>query len=398
MPEVFEEPEVSEELATAEDAAGEHAAGEDVDAEDVAVEETADDAVEVEVAAEDAEADTDAGAEDATDAAHDGADADAEQIDASAEEAVEIDPAEVAAAAVAPEEIRRAIEALILVADTPVSVSMLAQLTEVSAASVVKVCEELAAEYVADNRGFVLVNVAGGYRFQTHTDVAPYIERFALEGQSSRLSAAALETLAIIAYKQPLSRAQVAAIRGVNADAVMRTLHHRGYIDEIPREDGQSLAVLFRTTDMFLERIGLSAIEELPALGEFAPGAEIVEALEQSLSAEPVDPELVPSSTSEEAGKEEAGKEVPDSSGPDMPAAGLSIVADPAPEGTSEAAEEAEAESVTDETAEFEEIVAPDDEAQAEDESAEDAGQESIDERLDAVVIDLRDSARSDLD
>ncbi len=242
----------------------------------------------------------------------------------------------------APEEIRRAIEALILVADSPVAASLLAQLTEVSAAMVDKVCAELAAEYEAENRGFVLVNVAGGYRFQTHTDLAPYIERFALEGQSSRLSAAALETLAIIAYKQPLSRAQVAAIRGVNADAVIRTLHQRGYIDEVPREDGQGLAVLFHTTEMFLERIGLSSIDDLPALGDFAPGSELVEALEQSLSAEPVDEELMP-----------------------------------APEN----------EDVSDTTSENEDVS---------DTTSETAA--DVDSRLDAVVIDLRESARSDHD
>ncbi len=269
----------------------------------------------------------------------------------------DVDPEAVAAAPEAPEEIRRAIEALILVADNPVAPSLLAQLTEVSAATVVKVCEELAGEYEADNRGFVLVNVAGGYRFQTHTDLAPYIERFALEGQSSRLSAAALETLAIIAYKQPLSRAQVAAIRGVNADAVMRTLHQRGYIDEVPRQDGEGLAVLFRTTDMFLERIGLSEISELPALGDFAPGAEVVEALEQSLSAEPVDDELLP----------QAGDQTAD----------------------------------VGETREAAETVAASESAEADEPSDTDdppEGEPSDESRLDAVVIDLRDAARSEHD
>ena len=107
-----------------------------------------------------------------------------------------------------------------------------------SPARVEELCAELAAAYEAEDRGFVLVRVAGGYRFQSHPDLAPYVERFVLEGQSARLSAAALETLAIVAYKQPVSRAQVAAIRGVNVDGVMRTLQQRGYIDEVGRDPG----------------------------------------------------------------------------------------------------------------------------------------------------------------
>jgi segregation and condensation protein B len=123
---------------------------------------------------------------------------------------------------------RRALEALLLVADRPVETTLLAQLLEVPAADVDATCAELAAEYEAEHRGFALVRVAGGYRYQTHPDVAPYVERFVLEGQTARLSSAALETLAIVAYKQPISRAQIAAIRGVNVDSVLRTLEQRG--------------------------------------------------------------------------------------------------------------------------------------------------------------------------
>ena len=115
-------------------------------------------------------------------------------------------------------------------------------------ARVEELCAELAAAYEADDRGFVLARVAGGYRFQSHPDLAPYVERFVLEGQSARLSAAALETLAIVAYKQPVSRAQVAAIRGVNVDGVMRTLQQRGYIEEVGRDPGPGQAVLYGTT------------------------------------------------------------------------------------------------------------------------------------------------------
>jgi len=146
-----------------------------------------------------------------------------------------------------------------------------------------ELCAELAAAYEDDDRGFVLVRVAGGYRFQSHPDLAPYVERFVLEGQSARLSAAALETLAIVAYKQPVSRAQVAAIRGVDVDAVMRTLQHRGYIGEVARDPGPGQAVLFGTTPLFLERLGLDTVEDLPPLGDFVPGPEAMEALEQGL-------------------------------------------------------------------------------------------------------------------
>ena len=135
-------------------------------------------------------------------------------------------------------EITRAIEAIVMVADQPIATKLLAELLEVPAAEVDAACQELAAGYEVDGRGFILAKVAGGWRYQSHPELAEYVERFVLEGQSARLSAAALETLAIVAYKQPLSRAQVAAIRGVNVDGVMRTLEQRGYIDEVGRDPG----------------------------------------------------------------------------------------------------------------------------------------------------------------
>ncbi len=180
-------------------------------------------------------------------------------------------------------ELRRAAEALLLVTEEPMPADHLAQLLEVSAERMAAVCRELAAEYDATDRGFQLVEVAGGWRYQTHPDLAPYVERFVLDGQSSRLSNAALETLAIVAYKQPISRAQIAAIRGVNADGVMRTLQQRGYIDEIGRDPGPGQAVLYGTTATFLEKLGLNDLAELPALGDFVPSAEVYEALEKGL-------------------------------------------------------------------------------------------------------------------
>ncbi len=170
-----------------------------------------------------------------------------------------------------------------MVADEPVEHQLLGQLLELSPARVDELCEELAVAYAADDRGFVLLRVAGGYRFQSHPDLAPYVERFVLEGQSARLSAAALETLAIVAYKQPVSRAQMAAIRGVNVDAVARTLQVRGYIEEVARDPGPGQAVLYGTTRLFLECLGLNSLTGLPPLADFVPGPEVVETLERGL-------------------------------------------------------------------------------------------------------------------
>ncbi|MDZ7676348.1 MAG: SMC-Scp complex subunit ScpB [Acidimicrobiales bacterium] len=180
-------------------------------------------------------------------------------------------------------ELRRAAEALLLVTEEPLQPELLAQLLEVSTERIELLCTELAAEYDATDRGFQLVKVAGGWRYQTHPELAPYVERYVLEGQSARLSGAALETLAIVAYKQPISRAQIAAIRGVNADGVMRTLSQRGYVEEISRDPGPGQAVLYGTTQSFLEKLGLNSLDELPALGDFVPGAEVYEALERGL-------------------------------------------------------------------------------------------------------------------
>jgi segregation and condensation protein B len=188
---------------------------------------------------------------------------------------------------------RRAVEALVMVTEQPISVHLLGQLLELSPAIVDDLCRELAAEYEEQGRGFQLVEVAGGWRYQSHPDLAPYVERFVLEGQTSRLSAAALETLAIVAYKQPVSRAQVASIRGVSVDGVMRTLEQRGYIAEIGKDPGPGQAVLFGTTPMFVEKLGLNSLDDLPPLGDFVPGAEVVEQLERGLrpDREPLRPE-----------------------------------------------------------------------------------------------------------
>jgi segregation and condensation protein B len=182
---------------------------------------------------------------------------------------------------------KQAIEAMVLAATEPVPPSVLAQLIEVSTETIEERCRELAQEYDAQGRGFTLARVAGGYRFQTHPDAYPYVERFVLEGQHARLSGPSLETLAIIAYKQPVSRAQISAIRGVNVDATLKTLVARGYVEEIGHEPTPGNPSLFATTPAFLERLGIDSIDQLPSLGDFIPEASVVEALERGLRFEP---------------------------------------------------------------------------------------------------------------
>jgi segregation and condensation protein B len=185
-------------------------------------------------------------------------------------------------------EYKRVIEAIVLVAHDPVPAELLAQLLEAPTVMVEQWCEELAASYVESGHGFEFVRIAGGWRYQTAPDLTPYVERFLLHDQRARLSGAALETLAIIAYKQPISRGQIASIRGVDPDGVLRTLQARGYIDEIGRDDGPGQAILFGTTGSFLEKLGLASLDDLPPIAEFIPSAEVVEALESGLRITPV--------------------------------------------------------------------------------------------------------------
>jgi len=192
-------------------------------------------------------------------------------------------PLEEAAEGLRAHEARRVVEAVLMAATDPVEPGFLAQLVELPVARIETLCRQLADEYEAAGRGFVLTRVAGGYRFQTHPDMALYVERFVLEGQHARLSAPAFETLAIIAYKQPISRAQISAIRGVDVESVLGTLLRRGYVHEVGRDPGPGQAVMYGTTREFLERLGLDSLADLPPLGDFVPGAEVVDALERGL-------------------------------------------------------------------------------------------------------------------
>ncbi|MEC8829404.1 MAG: SMC-Scp complex subunit ScpB [Actinomycetota bacterium] len=198
---------------------------------------------------------------------------------------------------VVPADVRAALEAILLVASDPVPPTVLAQLLEVGVETVDALCEYLTDSYAQEERGFTINRVAGGYRYQTSDAQAPYVERFVLEGRATRLSTAALETLAIVAYKQPISRAQIASIRGVNVDSVARTLQQRGYIEEVGRDPGPGNATMYGTTTLFLERLGLDTVQDLPKLSDFVPEAEVVETLEVALRG--VDETAEPNGTSD---------------------------------------------------------------------------------------------------
>ena len=167
-------------------------------------------------------------------------------------------------------DLRPALEALLMVADQPLDDVSLATAVGYPVSEVTGALVELAAEYDESVRGFELRNVAGGWRYYTREEFAPVVEKFVLEGQQARLTNAALETLAVVAYKQPVSRSRVSAIRGVNVDGVMRTLLTRGLVEEAGT-DAETGANLYRTTNYFLERIGITSLDELPELAPFVP-------------------------------------------------------------------------------------------------------------------------------
>ena len=166
--------------------------------------------------------------------------------------------------------LRMSLEAVLLVADEPVAASLLAEVTRHPAAEVDAALSDLAAAYTAEGRGFDLREVAGGWRFYTREECAAVVERFVGDSQEIRLTQAALETLAVVAYRQPVSRARVSAVRGVNCDGVIRTLLLRGLVEEAGTE-GETGATLFRTTGYFLERLGLVQLSDLPDLTQFLP-------------------------------------------------------------------------------------------------------------------------------
>ncbi|WP_344468783.1 SMC-Scp complex subunit ScpB [Kitasatospora kazusensis] len=212
--------------------------------------------------------------------------------------------AEAAAGAEVP--LRAALEAILLVVDEPAGEAHLASVLERPRAEVAAALHALAAEYTAQGRGFDLRPVGGGWRFYTRAECAPAVDRYVLDGRQARLSRAALETLTVIAYRQPVSRSRVSAVRGVNCDGVMRTLVQRGLVEETGSEP-ETGAILYRTTNYFLERMGLRGLEELPALAPFLPEVDDVEAesLEGTMIADAV------AAARAAGGGDEAGRAVP---------------------------------------------------------------------------------------
>jgi segregation and condensation protein B len=178
-------------------------------------------------------------------------------------------------------ELERSIEAILMVVDEPVTELTLASVLVVTIDEVIAALESLAASY--KGRGFELRAVAGGWRFYSHPDCAPAVEKFVLDGQQNRLTQAALETLAVIAYRQPVSRARVSAIRGVNVEAVMKTLITRGLVEEYGLEQ-ETGAILYKTTSYFLERLGVNSLDDLPALAPYLPDLDRLDEILDSLT------------------------------------------------------------------------------------------------------------------
>ncbi|WP_456697081.1 SMC-Scp complex subunit ScpB [Aeromicrobium sp. P5_D10] len=173
-------------------------------------------------------------------------------------------------------DLQPALEAVLMVADQPLDHLTLAQAVGHPPTDVQEALEALAAEYTEQGRGFELRNIAGGWRFFTREEFAGAVERFILDGQQARLTQAALETMAVVAYRQPISRSRISAIRGVNVDGVVRTLVTRGLIEE-GGVDAESGAILYRTTSYFLERMGLGSISELPDIAQHLPDMDDME-------------------------------------------------------------------------------------------------------------------------
>jgi segregation and condensation protein B len=177
------------------------------------------------------------------------------------------------------------LEAMLSVALEPISAEELADVVEVDAHDVTDVLRQLRQEFLDDRRGFQVMELASGWIMQSSPDVAEWVAKFANRDVSHRLSSAALETLAIIAYRQPISRAQITALRGVNVDGVSRLLEQRGYIEEVGRASGPGQPILYATTELFLDRMGLATVTDLPPIEEFMPPLETANQLADELSA-----------------------------------------------------------------------------------------------------------------
>jgi segregation and condensation protein B len=172
--------------------------------------------------------------------------------------------------------IRAAVEAILFVADKPVPAVDLAPLVDTDVPMLSQVLDQLRADYDTERRGFELREVAGGWRLFTREEYAPYIERYVLDGQQARLTQAALETLAVVAYRQPVTRGRISAIRGVSVDGVIRTLLTRGLIEECGSEPTTG-GLLYRTTAFFLEKLGIYSLDDLPSLAPLLPDLDVMD-------------------------------------------------------------------------------------------------------------------------
>ena len=179
---------------------------------------------------------------------------------------------------------RKIAEAILLLADEPVPARLIGEVLEIPRVEVETLLRALSAEYDDSDRGFVLREVAGGWRLYTSPECGPWLERFVTGHSHARLTGASLEVLAIVAYRGPISRTQISEVRGVESDGVVRTLAHRGLIEESGRDGGPGAATLFTVSAEFLERMGLRSTADLPPLAGFMPDAEAVEDMEAKLS------------------------------------------------------------------------------------------------------------------
>lgn len=184
------------------------------------------------------------------------------------------------------DELKRVLEALLLVIDTPVTADALAAATEQPVYRVAAELQLMADELTGRDSGIDLRHTSEGWRMYTRARFAPYVEKLLLDGARTKLTRAALETLAVVAYRQPVTRARVSAVRGVNVDAVMRTLLARGLITEVGT-DADTGAVTFATTELFLERLGLTSLSELPDIAPLLPDVDTIDDLSESLDSEP---------------------------------------------------------------------------------------------------------------
>jgi segregation and condensation protein B len=177
---------------------------------------------------------------------------------------------------------RAALESILFVTEAPVPVEELAEVLEISRQQVLAELEALASDLLERESGLVLRQSAGGHRLYTRPEAYPYLERFSTSATARKLSGASLEVLSVIAYRQPVSRGQIAEIRGVDSDSAIRTLERLGLVEEAGRLPGPGNPAIYQTTSLFLEKLGVNGLSDLPPLADHVPPADVVELLEEA--------------------------------------------------------------------------------------------------------------------